>query len=376
MTVGTITLTTSDIDPGNLSVTIIPDMQNPFQISFLGQVQALVPGTDMTVTATLSPSVPDPSYQWYLSGSALSEQTSSSITVGGTLQEGNYRLDLVAESDNVLSSSGFSFTVSQYARVPVFFVHGYGMEPSSFNTMIAHLEQQVGYPPQLLRPIDLVPNSGANIPAAEDQIQPAIEQFLIDVNSYLEDNHPGVPSKSQVDLVSHSMGGLSSRWYAAKVKPERVRKWISLAGANHGSSVSAFEDEGTPAEEDMYPAFATSEAESYVQYQLNGTPEPDVDETPYGMGVDSAEVAVVAPDSTRSILYITIAATPDDIWIEPDSSVQVDGAGGVPITIPPAVPAIIVSEGNFQMTNSVGHDPMLSDPDTIELVSIVLELPQ
>lgn len=373
-TTGIFTLTSADIDPGNLSVTITPDMQNPFQISFLGQVQALVPGTDMTVTTTLSPSVPNPSYQWYLRGSLLLGQTGSSITVGGTLQEGNYRLDVVVESDNVLSSSGFSFTVSQFARIPVFFVHGHGMESTSFNTMLTYLEQQTGYPPQLLRTIDLVPNNGANIDAAEDQIQPAIEQFLIDVNSYLSDNHPGVPTKSQVDIISHSMGGLSSRWYAARNRPDRVRKWISLAGANHGSSVSAFADESTPGEEDMYPAFAVNETESYIQYQLNGAPGPDIDETPYGLGTDTAEVAVIAPDSTRSILYITIAATPDDSWIEPDSSVQLDGAGGVPVTIPPSLPAIVVSEGNFQMTNDIGHDPMLSDPDTIELVSIVLEL--
>jgi pimeloyl-ACP methyl ester carboxylesterase len=295
--------------------------------------------------------------------------------VGSGLDEGVYRLDLVVEAGGALSSSGFGFVVSAYARTPVLFVHGYGMDSSSFGPLIGYLQQE-DYPPDLLRAIDLAPNDGSNITAAEEQIAPAVEQLLDEINQYLASSPPALAPKTRVDLVSHSMGGLSTRWYVSQVQggAQRVRSWISLAGANHGSDRAEFADEGTPGEREMYPAFAESEAESLVQYRLNGAPDvADVDETPYGLGTDSPGVASVPPDESASILYATIAAPFDDEWIDPDSSVQVDGAGGVAVTIPAGLQAYGLSGGNFQMESETGHDPMLSDPDTMRLVLILLE---
>ncbi|MFW6180281.1 MAG: esterase/lipase family protein, partial [Spirochaetota bacterium] len=288
VTTGSFTLTSEDIDPGSLSLTISPDMQDPFQVGFQGGKSELAPGADMTVVSWLDPPQPSPSYRWYLDGSVVDGETGDSITVGGGLEEGVYRLDLVVESGGVLSSSGFGFVVSAYARTPVLFVHGYEMSSTTFNTLVGYLEQE-GYPPILLRAIDLVPDDGSNITAAEQQIAPAVEQLLDDVNQYLADNKPALAPKARVDLVSHSMGGLSTRWYASQVTggAQRVRSWVSLAGANHGSSIEEFADESTEGEQEMYPAFAESEAESLVQYTLNGAPyDPDVDETPYGLGTD------------------------------------------------------------------------------------------
>jgi len=68
----------------------------------------------------------------------------------------------------------------------------------------------------------------------------------------------------------------------------------------------------------MYPAFAASELESFIQFQLNGSAGPDVDESPYGLGSDRRRVTAVPPDAARSIYYATIAADGDDIWIDPD----------------------------------------------------------
>jgi len=232
-----------------------------------------------------------------------------------------------------------------------------------------------GYPEQYIGRIDLNPNDGANIPAAENEIAPFVESFLSQVNQYLATNFPEVAPKQKVDIVSHSMGSLSSRWYAARVRPDRVDKWVSLAGANHGTSDPYFSKLTTGGDQDLYPAFAASEAESYIQYQLNGAPYiDDVDETPYGIGTDSVGVARIAPDDTRSILYVTISAT-NDKWIDPDESVQLDGTGGVDIPISNDLPVTELSDGNYQMTNGVGHDPMLSDPDTIQLVSDILAVP-
>ena len=263
-----------------------------------------------------------------------------------------------------------AYSQPDYNKTPVFFVHGHGMSANSLNTMIESLTQS-GYPELYLKAIQLVPNNGANIPAAEQQIAPAVEHFLQTVNTFISQNYPNLPLKTKVDLISHSMGGLSSRWYTAKVRPDRVRNWISLAGANHGTNdLCPYSDPGA---DDLCPAYAKNEQESFIQYNLNGAPKiADFDETPYGVGMDSTGVASVMPDQNRRILYLTVRTSPDE-WIDPVDSVVVDGAGGVEISIPADLPAKMTSEGNFLMTNGVGHDAMLSDPATIKLVKNILD---
>ena len=64
----------------------------------------------------------------------------------------------------------------------------------------------------------------------------------------------------------------------------------------------------------------------------------------------------------------------DDIWIDPDDSVILDGTGGVNIRIPRDLPATETSPGNIRMDNGVGHDPMQFDPDSMRMVMIILEI--
>ena len=168
------------------------------------------------------------------------------------------------------------------------------------------------------------------------------------------------------------MGALSARWYAAKLRPDRVRRWISLVGANHGTDVlCAWSDHGA---DDCCPAYAKTRKESIIQYALNGAPYgPDVDETPYGLGTDSPAVRSIPPDQHRKILYITLRTSPDK-WIKPENSPILDGAGGLNVMIPENVQAKETSPGNILMTNRVGHDAMLSDANTMKLVKLILEL--
>ena len=261
-------------------------------------------------------------------------------------------------------------------KTPIFFVHGHGMSAGSFNTLIAYLQQESNYPASYLRTIQLVPDDGSNIEAAENQIAPAVEDFLEEINEFIQEEGLGIPLKTKVNIISHSMGGLSSRWYVAKVRPDRVHKWISLAGANHGTDVLCrWSGEGA---DDMCPANAENEEQSLIQYQLNGDPpgsenEADVDETPYGLGTDLEGVNVIEPTEGQKVLYVTIR-TSNDSWIDPDESVILDGAGGVEIPIPGDLPATITSDGNILMQNDVGHDEMLEDKDVMRLIKIILEL--
>jgi len=70
----------------------------------------------------------------------------------------------------VLYSSQLTLTYAvapDFTKTPIFFVHGYGLSASSWNTMISSLID-AEYPPEYLEAIQLVPDDGANIPAAED----------------------------------------------------------------------------------------------------------------------------------------------------------------------------------------------------------------
>lgn len=265
-------------------------------------------------------------------------------------------------------------SLPDYSKTPVFFVHGHGMSADGWTTFINYLQSQ-GYPAEFLKAIQLVPNDGANMAGAENQIAPAIEGFLAEVNRFLASNHPGAQPKTKVDIVAHSMGAVSARWYAAKIRPDRVRTWISLAGANHGSdALCPYVGKDSGGADDLCPAFAETEEESPIQFILNGLPHlPDIDETPYGLGTDSAGVRSILPDNGRSILYITLR-TINDEWIVPDESAVLDGAGGKAIAIPPDIPAVEDPPGNIRMENRVRHDPMLKDAQTMRLLKIILEL--
>lgn len=261
-----------------------------------------------------------------------------------------------------------------FKKTPVVFVPGHGMSSRSWNSLINYLCES-GYPKEFLRAIHLTPNHGPNIEAAEKQIAPFVEKFLADVNRYLAAAQLGVQPKTKVDIVSHSMGAMSARWYAAKIRPERVRTWVSLAGANHGSNaLCAYVGRDNGGAEDACPAFAEAKEKSPIQFLLNGLPHvPDVDETPFGLGGDSLGVMSIAPDEQKSIFYVTIR-TINDEWIVPDESAILDGAGGKTIPIPVDVPAVEDPPGNIQMRHRVRHDPMLKDAKTMQLLRVILEV--
>ncbi|KOR37679.1 hypothetical protein AM228_05850 [Planktothricoides sp. SR001] len=265
-----------------------------------------------------------------------------------------------------------------YSRTPVLFVHGSGLSSSTWQPMIKHL-QEIGYPSAYLYAVEIQPNDGANDRAAETFIAPAVESMLAKAQAAARDaakqksnvpkNIEPIPVK--VDIVAHSMGAVSSRWYIAKLHPERVRTWISLAGANHGTNaLCGYSGAGN---QQMCPAFATSAEDSPLQVALNGTPCAPIDETPFGLGVDSPEVKTIPPDTDREILYLSVRIEPDG-WIKPENSAVIDGAGGLPIPIPAGVPVQETSPGNYLFQGRVGHDPLPQDPDLIRLVASMLSV--
>jgi len=255
-----------------------------------------------------------------------------------------------------------------YSLVPVLFVHGSGLNSRTWKPMIRYLIG-IGYPPKFLHAVDLLPRDGSNVRAANEFIAPAVESLLD--NAKLAARIAGYQGEvgQKVDIVSHSMGAVSSRWYTARKHPERVRTWISIAGANHGTHALCSHSGAGNIE--MCPAFAKFREESTVQVALNGTPAALIDETPYGLGSDRPGIVHIAPDNARSILYFTVRIEPDR-WIKPETSALLDGAGGVPVSIPPGLPVVETTQGNYLFLSKVGHDPLPKNPELIRFVAALL----
>jgi len=255
-----------------------------------------------------------------------------------------------------------------YTRTPVLFVHGHGLSSADWQPLIEHLTG-FGYPREYLHAVEIVPNTMANARAAKSVIAPAADTLLVAANAAARRAGYRGEVPRRLDIVSHSMGVVSSRWYAAKLRPEVVRTWIGLAGSNHGTqALCPLQDE---ASREMCPAFAANARTHPLQVALNGTEGARVDETPYGLGPDRPGVPRVPPDGTRSILYLTVRVEPDS-WIQPERSALLDGAGGVPIRVPAGVPVQETSPGNFLFLERVGHDPLLHHPDLMRFVAAVL----
>jgi hypothetical protein len=257
-----------------------------------------------------------------------------------------------------------------YSKTPVLFIHGSGMYSSTWTKMIRYFVQ-TGYPAEYLHAVELKPNEGSNKRAVFMFIKPAVESLL--QQAAVTARQAGFQGKTpqRVDLVSHSMGAASSRWYAAKLHPERVRTWISVAGSNHGTNALCAYVRGGEGNREMCPAFATSVEESAFQVMLNGTPQEPIDETPFGLGKDRDQVKRIPPDERRNILYYTIRIEPDG-WIKPEHSALLDGAGGISISIPPDIPVRETSSGNYLFTKKVTHDPLPSEPDLMRFVALLL----
>jgi pimeloyl-ACP methyl ester carboxylesterase len=260
-----------------------------------------------------------------------------------------------------------------YTRMPVLFVHGHGLHATDWDPIIAALIR-AGYPKEYLSAVQITPNRMANIEAAEKFLQPASTELLRTARQAAKAaGKTGYPEK--INIVSHSMGAISSRWLAARLVPEGVNIWIGLAPANHGTdALCSRQDDGA---REMCPAFAPKNSDSFVQVALNGTPKEPADETPYGIGADKFSSNSIAPDESRRILYITVRIEPD-MWIKPESSALLDGAGGVAFAVPDY--AAETTPGNFLFLPAqvhgrpVDHENILVDERLIAFVHRLLSL--
>ncbi len=158
----------------------------------------------------------------------------------------------------------------EFDEDPIVFVHGFmGSGQGDFGDMRDWFLAQ-GYPADHLWAIDYRDNKGENHAQARDELAPFVDNVL------------AVTGAERVDLVAHSMGGLSSRLFIRLYGGgTKVRDYVSTCGAHHGTSEGCLSPWWAGAR-DMCPAYGG--ADEPVQGELNGDPAvEDVDETPFGI---------------------------------------------------------------------------------------------
>jgi hypothetical protein len=100
---------------GTIVVGIVPVNALPLNVSLSGQLPTLALGASMTVTAGTAGYTGNVTYVWYLNGTSVATGSTAnpSLTIGGSLAAGAYRLDVVAFSADGLRAGAATcaFTV-------------------------------------------------------------------------------------------------------------------------------------------------------------------------------------------------------------------------------------------------------------------------
>jgi triacylglycerol lipase len=110
---------------------------------------------------------------------------------------------------------------AEYEKVPILMVHGLGGNSSAWSEMKQYLRSQ-GYDDKLLYTIDMTDNLNLCSESHVSQISAKVEEIVAETGF------------KRIDVMGHSRGGLNLYNYMLfDDGVNRVRNWISLAGANN-----------------------------------------------------------------------------------------------------------------------------------------------
>lgn len=111
---------------------------------------------------------------------------------------------------------------------PVVFVHGFSGKGDQFSSMTANFKEN-GYADDQLHVF------GHDSFRSNTTIAGQLSEFI--------DGVLAETGASKVDIVTHSMGGLSSRHYIKELGGvDRVDDWVSIGGPNNGTAIASFCD--------------------------------------------------------------------------------------------------------------------------------------
>jgi triacylglycerol lipase len=115
---------------------------------------------------------------------------------------------------------------SAAAVEPVLFVHGWNSSGSIWNTMIGRFQADGWTAAQTN---NWSYNTAQSNVTTAGQVSTKVDQIL------------AATGASKVDIVSHSMGGLNTRYYLKNLGgTAKVDDWVSLGGPNHGTTTANF----------------------------------------------------------------------------------------------------------------------------------------
>jgi triacylglycerol lipase len=115
---------------------------------------------------------------------------------------------------------------SAAAHDPILFVHGWNSNSSTWTTMVNRFAAD-GWTTAELNNWSY--NTSQSNATTASQIQTKVDQIL------------AATGAAKVDLISHSMGGLSTRYYVKNLGGgAKVDDWVSLGGPNHGTDTANF----------------------------------------------------------------------------------------------------------------------------------------
>jgi triacylglycerol lipase len=196
---------------------------------------------------------------------------------GLTLTCATLALWLALAGSALAAKPGGGTTTTPYD--PILFVHGWNSSGTVWSNMIQRF-QGAGWPASSLNNWSY--NTAQSNVTTAAQIRDKVDAIL------------AASGATKVDVISHSMGGLSSRYYAKNLGGDlKIDEWVSLGGPNHGTDTANWCGDTSCGEMRVGSSFLTS---------LNS-----VDET---------------PGTPR---YATWWSPCDEI-INPDSSVALSGA--------------------------------------------------
>jgi triacylglycerol lipase len=107
------------------------------------------------------------------------------------------------------------------ANDPILFVHGWNSSGSTWTTMIGRFQAD-GWTSSELNNWSY--NTSQSNATTAGQVRDKVNQIL------------AATGATKVDIITHSMGGLSSRYYLKNLGGDtKVDEWVSLGGPNHGT---------------------------------------------------------------------------------------------------------------------------------------------
>lgn len=184
---------------------------------------SLYSGRSLQLTATTRDAqgraLPDRGVTWSSSNSAVATVSSTGPFTGAVSATSFGSATITATSEGVSASATINVL-----HDPIIFVHGFQSSGAIWGTMIGWFVSD-GWPASQMYVVSY-DNNQSNATIA-GQLKTAVENVLTSTGA------------ARVDIVTHSMGGLSSRYFLKNLGGDsETDAWVSLAGPNHGTTTA------------------------------------------------------------------------------------------------------------------------------------------